>query len=356
MIIDRIEDDDEPMHVAQKILGALHRPFAVGEEIFEVGASIGIALFPRDSSEKEELIRYADRAMYNAKQRGKNRIMYHSADIEKSVRRHAMVEQVLREALSADGFFLHYQPRIELATGRVTAMEALLRIPDSKSGPLAPAEFIPVAEESDLIVKIGKWVLEEVCRQIAAWKKKGVELPPIGINLSRRQLMDEGICAEIGETVSQYELPPSSIEFEISETTFMHLQKREYQVITELQAMGFGLSIDDFGTGYSSLANLKRFTVDKLKIDRSFVRDMTSNESGRAIIKASIVLAKALGLGVVAEGVETSEQLRLLKEMECDEIQGFYFCPPRNPDEVIGYLQRTSEKVCPREEPFTGFR
>jgi len=339
LIIENIDNMDVPMHVAKKVIEELHRPFHVGNDVFELGASIGIALFPEDSREKGELIQYADMAMYRAKEKGKNRFMYYSRALDQDVKRHYRIERALKEALSTGGFHLHYQPQIDLATGEVVAFEALLRLRESELGLLSPAEFIPVAEESDLIVKIGQWVFDEVCRQIVKWKEEGITPPLIGINLSRRQLMDEGFCGDVRETVSRYGLSPSSIEFEITETTFMHSRKTGYQVIKELQEMGFGLSIDDFGTGYSSLANLKQFTVDKLKIDRSFVRDMISNESDRAIIKASIALAKALSLGTVAEGVETAEQMRLLKEMECDEIQGFYFSPPISPDEVVKFLR-----------------
>ena len=339
LIIENIENMDVPMHAAKKVIEGLRRPFHVGSDVFELGASIGIALFPEDSGDMEELIQYADMAMYRAKEKGRNRFMYYSRALDEDVKRHYMIERTLKEALSTGGFYLQYQPQVDLVTGEVVAFEALLRIRESEMGALSPAEFIPVAEESDLIVRIGKWVFGEVCRQILRWREAGITPPLIGINLSRRQLMGEGFCDQIRKTASQYGLSPSSIEFEITETTFMYSRKRGYQMITELQEMGFGLSIDDFGTGYSSLANLKQFTVDKLKIDRSFVQDMTTNESDRAIIEASIALAKALGLGTVAEGVETAEQLRLLKAMECDEIQGFYISPPIGPDEVVEFLR-----------------
>jgi len=339
LIIENIENMDAPMQVAKKVIDELHRPFYIGNDVFELGASIGIALFPEDSIDAEELIQFADMAMYRAKEQGKNRFIYYSQVLTKGIKRHYKIERVLKEALVSGGFYLHYQPLIDLQTGTIVAFEALLRLRETELGTLTPAEFIPVAEESDLIVRIGRWVFENVCCQIVKWREEGITPPLIGINLSRRHMINKGFCDDVRETISRYGLTPSLMEFEVTEKALMHSRKRGLEVITELRRMGFGLSIDDFGTGYSSLANLRLFTVDRLKIDRLFVQNMIENESDRAIIKASIALAQVLGLRTVAEGVETAEQFRALKEMGCDEIQGDYFCPPKSPDEVIKFLQ-----------------
>ncbi len=338
LILEDDEDKDLPLKTAEKIIEVFQRPFQIGDELLDVGASIGIACFPEDSTESGELIQYADMAITHAKQNGGKRITRYSHTFDEDLKRFYRIERALKEALSTGGFYLNYQPQVDITTGEVKGFEALLRIRETECGPLSPAEFIPVAEESELIITIGYWVFDEVCRQIVEWKKQGVTPPVIGVNLSRRQLMEEGFCDEIRRRVSHYDISPSSIEFEITETTFMHSRQQGYQVIDTLQKMGFRPSIDDFGTGYSSLANLKQFTVNKLKIDRSFVSDMCSNESDRAIIQATIALAKAFDLHTIAEGVESAEQLRLLKEMECDEIQGFYFSPPKNPEEAIAFL------------------
>jgi len=208
-------------------------------------------------------------AMYRAKEKGKNRSQYYSKSLDTNVKRHYMIERALKDALRHESYYLLYQPQLDLESGKVTGVE----------------EFIPIAEESDLILKIGKWVFEECCRQILLWREEGIENLLVAINLSRRQLMDEGWGPFVEETIGRYGIDPSNIEFEITETTFMHSKKLGYQTITSLQEMGFKFSIDDFGTGYSSLANLKQFIVDKLKIDRSFVMDIVENESDRAIVK-----------------------------------------------------------------------
>ncbi|WP_300362927.1 EAL domain-containing protein, partial [Hydrogenimonas sp.] len=248
--------------------------------------------------------------------------------LDTNVKRHYMIERALKDALRHESYYLLYQPQLDLGSGKVTGVEALLRVDETILGLISPAEFIPIAEESDLILKIGKWVFEECCRQILLWREEGIENLLVAINLSRRQLMDEGWGPFVEETIGRYGIDPSNIEFEITETTFMHSKKLGYQTITSLQEMGFKFSIDDFGTGYSSLANLKQFIVDKLKIDRSFVMDIVENESDRAIVKASIALAKALGLSTIAEGVETAEQQALLRELGCDEMQGYLFSRP----------------------------
>ncbi|WP_457595901.1 putative bifunctional diguanylate cyclase/phosphodiesterase [Hydrogenimonas sp.] len=334
LILEEVSDTDAPMHVAQKIIDRLNEPFVVGDESFDLGASIGIALFPDDGFGVEELVQFADMAMYWAKERGKNRFHYYSRRLDESVRRHYMIEKALKEALREGQFHLLYQPQLSLRTGEVTGVEALVRVEGSVIGLISPAEFIPIAEESDLILKIGRWVFEEVCRQMAAWRETGVDGLRVAINLSRRQLRDEGWVPFVRETLSRYDIAHESIEFEITETTFMHSKEAGYRTIQRLQRMGFRFSIDDFGTGYSSLSNLKHFTVDKLKIDRSFVADMPESDSDLAIVQASVALGHALGLGVIAEGVETDRQVEMLRNIGCDEIQGYWYNRPLQPDAI----------------------
>ena len=340
LILENIENFDAPMHVAQKIIERLSQPFQVGGELHELGASVGIALFPDDSENLEELVQYADMAMYRAKQEGKNRFRYYSRSLDDSIKRHYMVERALKEALRNDRFFLLFQPQIDLKSGRVVGVEALLRVEEPVLGLLSPSEFIPIAEESELILKIGRWVFEESCRQMHEWKREGIVDLTMAINLSRRQLMDAGWAEFAVETAKRYGIDPGRIELEITETTFMQSRQGGYRMIRALQKKGFVFSIDDFGTGYSSLSNLKHFVVDKLKIDKSFIAELLTNESDRAIVHASIALAHALGLRVIAEGVEEEAQRALLESMGCDEIQGYLFSRPRPPEEIPPLLLR----------------
>ncbi|WP_353661288.1 EAL domain-containing protein [Hydrogenimonas sp. SS33] len=334
LILENIENSDVPMHVAKKIIDEINRPYSVEGNVYELGASIGIALFPADSREQEELVQFADMAMYRAKEEGKNRFEYYSRNLDSHVKRHYMIESALKKALSRESFYLLFQPQQELETGRITGVEALLRVDEAVMGLLSPAEFIPVAEESDLILKIGRWVFDACCRQIAEWGSGGTRDLTVAINLSRRQLMDDTWCDFVKERVRAYDIPPERIEMEITETTFMHSREIGLRTIKRLQSMGFRFSIDDFGTGYSSLANLKHFMVDKLKIDKSFITDFLTNKSDRAIVNASIALAHAIGLRVIAEGVESEEQKALLRSMGCDEIQGYLFSRPLPPEEI----------------------
>ncbi|WP_201351802.1 sensor domain-containing protein [Hydrogenimonas urashimensis] len=345
LITENIKQADASMHVAQKILREINHPFVVGEESYDLGASIGIAFFPDDSSEAEELVQFADMAMYRAKEKGKNRFQYYSKSLDSNVKRHYMIERALKDALRRESYYLLYQPQLGLKKEKVTGVEALLRVDETILGLISPAEFIPIAEESDLIIKIGKWVFKECCRQIVRWRKEGIEDLLVAVNLSRKQLMDESWSAFVETTIQRYDVDPSNIEFEITETTFMHSKKQGYRTITSLQKMGFRFSIDDFGTGYSSLANLKQFTLDKLKIDRTFIMDIEKNESDRAIVKASIALAKALGLSTIAEGVETEKQKEILKEMGCDEMQGYLFSKPVPPTHIASLLRKRDKKM-----------
>ncbi|BDY13366.1 sensor domain-containing protein [Hydrogenimonas cancrithermarum] len=341
LIVENFKCVDGSIRVAEKVIGALNRPFRVGDVEYDLGSSIGIVIFPDDSDEREELVQYADMAMYRAKEQGKNRFHFYSRALDNDVKRHYRIERALKEALADERFFLLFQPQIALRDGDVTGVEALLRIDERVMGRMSPAEFIPVAEESDLILKIGKWVFEACCRQIAAWRKReGIHDLTVAVNLSRRQLMDEGWAHFVAETLQTYEIDPGRIEFEITETTFVHIRKRGYETIKRLQALGCRFSIDDFGTGYSSLANLKQFTVDKLKIDKSFIDEIVENDSDRAIVRASVALAHALGLSVIAEGVESEKQKRILAQMGCDEIQGYLFSRPVKPEEIPPLLSR----------------
>jgi predicted signal transduction protein with EAL and GGDEF domain len=333
------------MHLAGKIIAVVNEPFYVGDLKHNIGASIGVAIFPNDSTDRDELLQYADMAMYQAKEKGKNRYQFYSNSLDRRVKRHFLIEKALRYALENDGFYLVFQPQIDLNTNVLTGLEALIRIDEKIAGPLHPQEFIPIAEESDLILKIGRWVFQRCCQTIFQWNREyhlgNVE---ISINLSRRQLMDESWPEFVEETLKKYRIDPAKIEFEITETAFMQSQKTSSRTIEQLQKIGCKISIDDFGTGYSSLATLKKFTVDKLKIDKSFIDEISHNSTDRSIVKASIAMANAMGLKTVAEGVETDDQKRVVKLMGCKEMQGFLYSEPKRAAEILRLLKEMKGK------------
>ena len=341
LITERIESPEALMQVAQKILAALNRPFQIGDLRHEIGASIGVAIFPHDSKNRDELLQFADMAMYRAKEQGKNRYQFYSSGLDEKVRRHFTIEKALRYALENDGFYLVFQPQIDLDSEVVVGLEVLLRIDDRIAGPLDPQEFIPIAEESDLILKIGRWVLTRCCQTLYRWRERPVlDGLDISINLSRRQLMDDSWADFVERTLKRYGIDPGRIEFEITETAFMQSERAGLRTIRRLHDLGCRISIDDFGTGYSSLSTLREFTIDKLKIDKSFIDDITRNSTDRTIVKASIAMAHAMGLTTIAEGVETDEQKRIIKLMGCKEMQGFLFSEPKEAHEILALLER----------------
>jgi len=353
LIVEEISSPDALMHIATKIIEVINRPIAIGQMNYTVGASIGITIFPHDSINREELLRYADMAMYRAKDKGKNRYQFYSSGIDRSVKKHFNIEKALRAALEEGGFYLVFQPQIDMATDTITGVEALLRLESlASSEKMMPDDFIPIAEESDIILHIGRWVFTRCCQILSHWQRShNLPFLQMSINLSRRQLIDNEWVDFVAKTMRSYRIDPRQIEFEITETAFMHSGKRGLQVLRQLQDLGCKLSIDDFGTGYSSLSSLKEFTVDRLKIDRSFIQDITHSDTDRAIVKASIAMAQALGLKTVAEGVETAEQKKMMKLMGCKEMQGFLYGKPVPADEVLriilASLNRTSKKPYP---------
>jgi EAL domain-containing protein (putative c-di-GMP-specific phosphodiesterase class I) len=283
--------------------------------------------------------------MYRAKEKGKNRYHFYSSRLDDKVRRHFMIEKALRYALENEGFYLVFQPQIDLSSEVVVGLEALLRIDEKIAGPLDPNEFIPVAEESDLILKIGRWVFTRCCQIFYRWRGQyAVDSLQISINLSRRQLMDDSWVDFVRQQLERYEIDPTRIEFEITETAFMQSERTGYRNIRRLQELGCKISIDDFGTGYSSLATLKEFTVDKLKIDKSFIDDIARNATDRTIVKASIAMAHAMGLTTIAEGVESDDQKRVIKLMGCKEMQGFLYSKPKRPAEILKFLEKMNKQ------------
>lgn len=334
-----IMDSQQVAAIARNLLSALSRPLELSGHECRVTASIGIAMFPDDGTDEQTLTKNADIAMYLAKAEGKNDIRFSSSEIKaQSIERLAM-ETGLRHALERNEFCLHYQPKIDIATGKIAGVEALLRWIHPELGLLPPMRFIPVAEETGLIVPIGRWVMQTACAQNVAWQREGFPPVSMAINVSPRQFSDEKLLRNLDDALTVSGMDPKWLQIEITESMVMLNVKRAFQLLDAIQSRGVRLAIDDFGTGYSSMSMMKRFPVDTIKIDRSFVCDLPHNPEDKAIAQAIISMGKALGLTIVAEGVETIEQHEFLREHACDEIQGFLFSKPVAADKIAELLR-----------------
>lgn len=332
VIVEPHEDEMEPDTVARKILHALAAPFQLEHHLLYVSASIGVNVYPQYARDEQALMRGADTAMYYAKNSGKNDYETFKPEMEQLARKRLKLEANLRRALERNELSLHYQPQIDVRSGRMTGLEVLTRWTCPELGPVSPAEFIPVAEESGVIVPLGRWVLQTACRQAAAWHRAGLldEISHVAVNLSACQTRDSDLMADVHAILHETGLPPALLELEITEGVLMENVHANLALMQQIQTAGIHLSIDDFGTGYSSMAYLKRFPIDQLKIDRSFVNDVPGD--GAAIATAIIAMAHSLNLKVVAEGVETEQQVRFLREAGCDVMQGYYFAKPMAPE------------------------
>ncbi|HEX2392233.1 MAG TPA: EAL domain-containing protein [Solirubrobacterales bacterium] len=331
-----------PELVAERLLGALAHPFSVGEDKktrVVVTASIGIAMAERTSA--EELLRNADIAMYRAKWEGKNGYAVFATDMQESLRNRVELEMDLREALEADQFFLAYQPTIDLGAMAPTGVEALIRWRHPRRGVLPPEQFIPLLEETGLIAEVGRWVLDEACRQGAAWRAAGYPIS-MAVNVSGRQLDTDRITTDIETALEQSGLDPAALTVEVTETSLMRNVEETARRLVAIKALGVRIAIDDFGTGYSSLAHLQRFPVDALKIDRSFIAGLEGNREGETLIHSLVQLGKALSIETFAEGIEGHRELSLLREQECDSGQGFLFAKPLDAAGTEAFLRSWS--------------
>ena len=338
VIVEPADDASEMASVARKILAVLAAPFALEGHQLYVSASIGVSLYPFDAQDVATLTRNADTAMYHAKHQGKNRYAVFKAEMELRAQRRLRMEANLRRALQNEELYLHYQPQIDLRSGRIVGVEALIRWNCREMGQLSPAEFIPVAEESGIIVDLGRWVLQSACRQAAGWYKAGLldSLEHVAVNLSACQARDPGLMDDIRAILHETQLPHGLLELEITEGVLMDNIHANVELMRRLQDTGIHLSIDDFGTGYSSMSYLKRLPIDQLKIDRSFVHDLPGE--GEAIVTAIIAMAHSLHLKVVAEGVETLRQVEFLRTAGCDNVQGFFFARPMTAAQLTALL------------------
>jgi diguanylate cyclase (GGDEF)-like protein/PAS domain S-box-containing protein len=342
VLLDNIEDGRNASTVAQKVLGALRAPFALGGTEQHVSGSVGIAVYPEDGQDPQTLMRNADTAMFHGKGIGKNTYQYFTAQMNVAVKRRMTLESALRRAVMQKNFVLHYQPQVDLDTGAIVAVEALVRWKSESGAIVMPGDFIPLAEETGLISEIGEWVLREACRQNREWQDRGIAPRRMAVNLSARQFADKAFLDTVSGVLQETGLEPKWLELEITESQVMRQTEGVILLLNQLSEMGVHLAIDDFGTGYSSLSYLKRLPIQKLKIDQSFIRDITLDPNDAAIVVAIISMARSLDLETIAEGVETAGQLALLRAKDCRVGQGFYFSAPITADSVYLLLRQNN--------------
>jgi len=342
ILIEEVGDLTQVANVAHKILTTAIKPMVLLGEECRVTASIGISIYPRDGEDEQSLMKNADMAMYFSKEEGRNNYQFYSKDIQSQSKERFSIETNLRLALERKEFSLEYQARLDFKTGTITGVEALLRWNNPYLGSVTPTQFIPVAEETGLILPIGRWVMKTACAQNIAWQRQGLPAICMAVNLSLRQLMDDNLLEDIKATLKESGMAPNLLELEITESMVMNNPTRLIAVLTKIKELGLRLAIDDFGTAYSSLAQIKHFPIDTLKVDRSFIRNLPQDYEDKAITEAIISMGKTLSLTVVAEGVETKEQEDFLREQVCDEMQGFYFSKPIAPDQFADLLRKHS--------------
>ncbi|MCE5181838.1 MAG: EAL domain-containing protein [Betaproteobacteria bacterium] len=329
----------EIVAMAKALLTAMNQPFLVKDQEITITSSIGISVYPDDGDDTQTLLKNADVAMYRAKEQGRNNYQFYTQGMNVRTFETLVLENSLRHALTLKQFELHYQPQLDIASSAIIGMEALIRLRHPELGLISPANFIPIAEETGLIVPIGEWVVQQACAQTKAWHDLGYGTLRVAVNLSARQFRQPGLMNAIEKALADSGLPPARLELELTESILMQDTEETLATLLGFKSMGVQLSIDDFGTGFSSLGYLKRFNLDKLKIDQSFIHDITSDPNDLAIARAVIALGHSLNLKVIAEGVETAEQLALLRENGCDEMQGFYFSRPLPADDFLRLLQ-----------------
>ena len=341
--LDTLKSPQDAARVAQRILAEMSRPFMLNGNEVVVTASVGIAIFPQDGEQASVLLKNADAAMYQAKELGKNTYHFFAGDMNSAAVEKLKMESELRHALERNELLLHYQPKVDARSGRITGVEALMRWQHPERGLVPPGVFIPVAEETGLIVAMGEWVLEEACRQKKIWRDAGLPGIDMAINLASPSFRKTDLVERVADTLTRYGVPPTELCLEATESILMRDADVAMVTLNRLRDLGVKLSIDDFGTGYSSLSYLRRFPINQLKIDRSFVNEVTSCPDDAAIIAAIVSLARTLKLEVVAEGVETADQMRRLIEQGCRIMQGFYFSKPLTSEDLTRLLTRGTD-------------
>ena len=338
LLLSNLTTADDAGLMAQKVIDALAPRFNLGGLETYISANIGIAIYPDYANGPEELLKKAEQAMYHAKEQGRNTFRFYLPRMNERAQKRLELDVSLRSALERNEFLLHYQPKIDLTTGVMSGLEALLRWQHPEQGRMAPADFVPILEETGLIAPVGEWVLQTVCKQIKVWQARGITVPPVAVNLSAQQFHRADFDAQVRTLITKSGVDSRLIELEITESMLMREPAEAAGMLSRLKRMGVKLSVDDFGTGYSSLAYLKRFPLDALKIDRTFVRDLATDSDDGEIALAIISLAHNLKLKVVAEGVETEAQMNFLRSHGCDEMQGYYFARPMSVEDCTRTL------------------
>lgn len=328
----------EAAQFSKEILKLLNKPFYINENEIYITSSIGISFYPQDGEEVEKLIHKADKAMYFAKQNGRNQYAFYFEELKQDAKRLLLLEAELRKAIQKKEFVVHYQPKVSLVTQQVIGVEALVRWTNDQLGFVSPGEFIPYAEDTGLIIPLSEVILEKVCLDILEWNIRGVYLP-VSINIAALHFQQDDFIERINSIIMQHNCSPQQLELELTERTVMKEAEEVVNKLITLKSMGFKISIDDFGTGYSSLSYLNRFPLNYLKIDSSFIQQIASLQDKQAIVDSIILMAHRLHIKVVAEGVETKDQLKLLKEMGCDIIQGYYYSKPIPSSKLMDFLE-----------------
>jgi diguanylate cyclase (GGDEF)-like protein len=335
LLLRPVEKPADAAAIAERIVKAMATAFSIDGQLIQIGASVGIAMAPADGEDTDRLMKNADLALYRAKSEGRSAFHFFESGMDAAIQHRRDLEMGLRQALQRNELRLVFQPLMGLRENRITGLEALLRWDHPQRGPIPPAEFIPIAEETGLIVEIGEWVLREACRTAAGWPTEA----RVAVNLSPVQFKKRRLFETVESALAEARLPPTRLELEITESLLLSESDHTLQTLHRLRALGVRISMDDFGTGYSSLSYLRSFPFDKIKIDRTFMRDLSRKGDSLAIIRAVIGLGQSLGMSTTAEGIETEDQLRAVREQGCDEVQGFYFSPPLSSSAVAGLLE-----------------
>ena len=340
VLLPEIRRPEDAASAAQRIIEVLSQSIQLNGHDVVVTPSIGIAVFPQDGTGVDSILKNGDVAMYHAKRQGKNTFVFYDDSMHQAALKRLMLENQLRKALHRDEFAIHYQPQVNTTSGKICGLEALLRWHNPELGLLMPADFIPLAEETGLMLPIGEWVLETACRQAKAWIDSGAEVAHVAVNVSVLQFVQKGFPALVARILDDTGLAPHALELEVTESLLMKDAEGAVQTLRALKSIGVQLAIDDFGTGYSSLSYLKQFPIDRLKIDRTFVHNISEDHDNAAIALAVIAMAESMALKVTAEGVETDAQLGFLKATQCDEVQGFYLSYPLPAAEITSLLEK----------------
>jgi EAL domain-containing protein (putative c-di-GMP-specific phosphodiesterase class I) len=349
VLVENVPRSDSISAVAEKLLTCFETPIEEEGHEFYLNASIGIAVYPRDGETTAELLKNADAAMYKAKSFGRGNFQFYTEELTDNAYQHITFESGLRQALKHEEFQVYYQPKINLQSMKIVGVEALLRWRHPEAGIISPGDFIPVAEESGLVREIGEWVLERVCIDMKGWLVKQIDFGHVAVNLSGVQIQQDNFVDTVKSIIEKWELNPSLLELEITENILMRDVEAAVHYLTALRQLGVSIAIDDFGTGYSSLSYLSRLPINKLKIDKSFIRAVNSDKQSAEISRTIISLGHTLDMHVVAEGIEVAGQMDFLKQEGCDEGQGFYITNPLSHDDFVLFVQNYSPEDANQE-------